>query len=256
MEHSKSKDLEVALQALLDKYDVKADQNFNLSVTSQPGDSRQLLPGWHWLTSLPGTNQQPLLTWRVNRAFTELRKIMSDAVVENACLFRFSCLASPDQWSVDALIYREIDLCEFIGGGRTVSIFAVWEKLSVNIILRLATGVLCSIEISTQLPQGSPFQERHELIGQRGTASDRVVDTQVSQSSIYGFTSNGIEQYKDTDMELFGFTENQIEHVRSAFELFKSPALAQQWTDQHLHLVELVKAAHTSGNERRKVITA
>ncbi|MCE6989834.1 hypothetical protein [Dyadobacter sp. CY323] len=256
MEQSRSKATEVALQELLDKYNVKVDQPLSLSTFSQPGDSLQLLPGWHLLASLPKTNQQPLLTWRVNRAFTELRKIIADSVVENACLFRFSCLASPDQWSVDALIYREIDLCEFISGGKTMSVFAVREKQSINIILRLDTGVLCSIEISTQLPAGSPFQERHELIGQRGTASDRVVDTQVSQYSIYGYTRNGIEQYKDTDMELFGFDENQIEHVRSAFELLKTPVLIRQWADQHLHLVNLVNAVHTSASERRKVIIA
>ena len=135
------------------------------------------------------------------------------------------------------------------------SVFAVWEgQRTANLIVKLDNGVLCSIEISLQLPPGSAFQERHEIIGRRGSASDRVVDTQVPQHSVYYFSAAGEEQYTDTDTELFGFSDEAIEHIRGALEIYKHPDLSAVWTRQHHHLVKIVRAAAASGEKHEKIM--
>lgn len=248
--------MEDALTRLLEKYGIPVTLPVHLSWVEAAGAYR-LLPGNQLMESTLASNDTPLLSWRVKRPFQELRKIVQDAVVEQVCLLRFSCLAAPEYGSLAALIYREADLCEYIGGGKIASVFAVWDgQRSVNLIVRLDTGLLCSIEISSQLPPDSALKDRHEIIGRRGTASDRVVDTQVPQQSIYYHTATGGQCYTDTDMELFGFDDGEIEHIRSAFELLKNAHLRSEWTHQHRHLIQVVQAAITSGEKNEKILIA
>ena len=97
--------IDVALNGLLQKYDVKQDNTLNL------------LPGWNFIGKKLQNGDLPLLTWRVNRKFTELQKIVSAGVVEDVSMLRFSCFGSSDKWSLETLMYKEFDLCEFLTGG-------------------------------------------------------------------------------------------------------------------------------------------
>lgn len=240
----KNQTKEEALEGLLHKYGIAVGEHRD----------KPLLPGYQLMGQVPEEKGIPLLAWRLNRPFTELRQIVQTSVVEHPCLFRFSCLATRSAWTLEQLVYRETDLCEYISGGKTESVFAVWNGAhSVNLILTLNTGPICSIEISLALPPGTPMQERHEIIGRRGTASDRVVDTQVPQHSVYFFRESGLVRYLDTDMELFGFDGQETEQIRGAFEWFKRPELRAAWADQHQHLQAVVQAAVTSGRKKEKV---
>src|SRR5690606_12979144 len=96
-------------------------------------------------------------------------------------------------------------------------------------------------------------QERHEIIGRRGTASDRVVDTQVNQHSISFFQQHGPQHYTDTDMELFGFNPQETELIRGAWALYNDAGLRGVWREQHLHLVQVVEAAVASGEKNQKI---
>jgi len=147
-----------------------------------------------------------------------------------------------------------MDLCEFIGNGKIVSVQAIINDSDIaNLILKLDNGILCSIEISTQLPQNSILQDRHEVIGRRGVASDLMVDTQVAQSSVYTFTKQGEITYTDTDMELFGFDSDQIDHIRAAFHVLKNRELIDEWQQQHKHLVVLLNSVFESGKRLEKI---
>jgi len=246
--------MEEALTGLLKKYNIQKPQHLQLT---QPVSSTglNLLPGYA-LTDTPLLeNQIPLLTWRLKRKFVELKKIVQDGVIENVCMFRFSGMGNTDEWDWMSLLYREMDLCEFIGGGKIVSIqAAISNAQSGNVILRLDNNILCSVEISTKMPSGSELIDRHEIIAQRGVASDLVVDTMIPQNSIYSYTKNGENRYRDVDEELFGFDESQIDHIRSAFQVLKQGELAHKWKAQHKRLVNFVRAVEMSDKEQRKII--
>lgn len=247
--------LKEALRKLLEKYGISAPQPYSLCWDDLPIGSLRLLPGNLFMESALAHRDVPLLSWRTRRTFRELRQIVGEAVVENACLLRFSYFAPPGHGSLASLVYREIDLFEYIGGGKVESVFAVWGgRHTVNLIVKAFSGLLGCIEISLQLPPGVLPQERHEVIGRRGTACDRVVDTQVPQHSVYFFGRGGDQQYTDTDGELFDFDQQATDHVRGALELFKSPGLKDVWMDQHRHLVEVVRASIESGRTVRKVV--
>ena len=245
--------MEEALSGLLRKYNIREPQDFRLT---QPGSSTglNLLPGWALIDTPFTENHIPLLTWRLKRKFLELKKIVEDATIENVCMLRFSSMGNRDEWNWNSLLYREMDLCEFIGDGEIVSLQAVIsDSQTGNVILRLDNNILCSVEISTRMPSGSDLTDRHEIIAQRGVASDLVVDTMIPQNSIYSYTGNGENRYRDIDMELYGFDEEKIDHVRSAFQVLKQPELVQQWQFQHKRLVNFTRSVFISDNEQRKI---
>ncbi len=199
-------------------------------------------------------NQIPLLPWRTRRKFTELKKIVTDSIIEDPCLFRISSRGRRDNCTLSSLLYREMDLCEFIGNEKIVSIQAnINDDQVANLIVKLDNNILCSIEVSIQLPDNSSLQDRHEIIGRRGVASDMVVDTQIVQNSVYTFTEKGELSYTDTDMELFGLDDSQIDHIRAAFAVLKDADLGTEWQKQHIHLANLLKAAFESDKSVRKI---
>jgi hypothetical protein len=247
------KDVEQSLTNLLEKYSIPATGPFQLSGSFKP-DVLDLQPGYEFLNVPLEKTQIPLLPWRMRRKFTELKKIVTDSIIEDPCLFRISSRGSSDNWTLSSLLYREMDLCEFIGNGNIVSIQANINDAEIaNLIVKLDNEILCSIEVSTQLPDNSILQDRHEVIGRRGVASDMVVDTQVVQNSVYTFTEKGEFSYTDTDMELFGLREIEIDQVRAAFNVLKDSALIMEWQQQHKHLANLLKTVFESDKNRKKI---
>lgn len=226
----------------MQKYEVKGNPRLNL------------LPGWQFLETTLNENDIPLLTWRSNRRFTELKKLLYEQIIEGVSMLRFSSFGNKEEWSLNALIYREFDLCEFITGSRIVSLHAVLNNnLAGNIIVKLANGIIGSIEIGVQTPVGRRLLERHEIIARRGVASDLVVDTQIPQRSVYTFTGKGESGYKDVDYELFGLDEFQVEWIRSAFEVQKHPEQLKELKTQHDRLCRLVDTAIGSNSKKQKL---
>ncbi len=245
-------EMQHALLELLKKYHIRQDGVYNLFPGSK-ANGLKLWPGWAFIDAPPSENQVPLLTWRVRRKFVELKKIVQEVTVENPRMFRFNSTGDRRGWSLKGLLYREFDLCEFISGSTVTSLQAVFTPgWAGNVIARLKSGILCSIEVSTLL-SGPDMIDRHEIIAQRGVASDIVVDTMIPQSSIYTYTESGENRYRDVDEELFGFDEPETDMIRSAFQVLKQPDTVRQWKVQHLHLTGLVNAAFTSDKERRKI---
>ena len=248
-----NKNKEQALLELLEKYSISGSENLSLSVQRKP-TGINLYQGWMLLEMPDEENTVPLLTWRVKRKFIELKKIVKESTVEKPRMFRFSCIGDKNGMNLKSLLYREMDLCEFIGDGKIVSLQAVLSNAnSGNVILRLDNDIICSVEISTQLPSGSDIIDRHEIIAQRGVASDLVVDTMIPQNSIYSFTENGEQHFRDVDEELFGFAEEEIDHIRSAFEVLKNREILPLWKVQHNRLANFVNSVFESDRGKKKI---
>ena len=169
-----------------------------------------------------------LLPWRVERRFTELKNLTENGTLEEISTLRFAVMNAEE--SLRNLLYRELDLCEFLGGSEIRSAFAVVAGNRIaNVLIKLADGKSVSIECSAALPGKTAPLDRHEIIARRGIACDRVVDTQVPQSSIYLFRNGKETRYTDVDSELYGLENQEIWIVRAAFAIIKTPGLAAQW---------------------------
>ncbi len=219
----------------------------------QPIGSKEFAPGCFLTDEKDSEKRVPLQSWRYNRKFVELRKIIEGGSVEEPRMLRFCALGDKHRWTLHSLIYRECDLCEFLGGSPIVSVHAVLNGTAGSLIARLANGIICSVEVGAQLEKGRAMIDRHEIIARRGVACDIVVDVQIPQSSIYTFTSSGGRAYKDVDYELFGLDEPDIELARAIFDVCKNPGLKNASRERHRHLTAVLEAAHQSNQTRKKI---
>lgn len=241
------------LTALAARYAVEIPSDWVLETTHKAG-------------YLAGSDAQALLPWRFERRFVELRNLVMEPTVENVVMCRFSCTTTPEQMSLPEILYREFDLCEFLTGRVIVGVYATIAKSSdgtpspdgepesqfANVLVRLDNGVVCSVEAGTTLQKGGEKSiiDRHELIGRRGVASDRVVDTHVPQESVYVFTDGKTHVYTDTDSELFGLNNDHVNLIRAAFDLAKSPQNKANVDAQHKRLMSFVDAAFESEKQK------
>ncbi|WP_294505113.1 hypothetical protein [uncultured Victivallis sp.] len=193
-----------------------------------------------------------LLPWRVERRFTELKAVTENGTLEGISTLRFAAMSA--EVNLRDLLYRELDLCEFLGQSELHSAFAVVSGSGIaNVLVKLADGKSASIECSAALPENTPAQDRHEIIARRGVASDRVVDTQVPQSSIYLFRKEGERCYTDVDSELYGLEYREIWIVRAAFAVIRLPVLAALWNRTDLLLRRKVDAVLNTAEVGRPV---
>lgn len=249
------------LENLAAKYAVSLPEGLRLFERSEGSDAKTgvILPGWCLCDEigldLSGRGGRPLMPWRSERRFIELRNLVATRTVETVCLWRSRCLSSPERWTLSQAIYREIGLCQWVLGEQFVSVYAATHtEKAANIVGRLASGIACGLEISLALPEDSPLLDRHEAISRRGVASDQVVDSILRPSSVYVMSSKGVQAYLDTDSELFGLAEDQAALVREAFASIRHTEDADLEAHRQICRVVAAVARSVKSNKRTDVV--
>ena len=258
MKQTLASDLDAALSGLLAKYAVRPAGPWRLfdgRGAHEPSDGAvALVPGWALGPIEPSGHTIPLFPWRHERRFVELKRLVDDRTIEPLLMVRFACLTDGRELALDEILYREIDLAEWLGGSRVARLHGtVAEGRAANVVLRLESGVVCGIEAGTTLPSGTPMQDRHELIARRGVASDRAVDTQVAQSSIYLWSDRGSRRHTDVDFELFECDAGRAALVRSALAALREPERAAARRAEHRRLRRLVALVFESDRRRERL---
>lgn len=249
-------DLTAIAARLLEKYGRSVPPPWRLVDVppAVPEEGLTLAPGWRWLGTALAEGCVPLLPWRSERRFQELRRLVESRTIDPVLMCRFSCTTDGRGMDLPAVLYREFDLAEWLTGAPIRALTAAIEADRwANVILRLESGALCSVEASTSLPPGTAMLDRHELIARRGVACDGVVDTQLPQSSVYVFAAEGNRQYTDTDAELFGLPPGHVHLVRSAWETLSQLARREALRQQHHRLARLVGLAGESNRRRERL---
>ena len=250
-----------ALAGLLEKYGVQPCSPWRIAEGGEPpddaGDVLTLASGSSMTEPDPREMTVPLLPWRHERRFIELRRLVDDETVTPLLMCRFTRLTDGREAPLEAILYREFDLIEWLSGtpivGLYASMAAIDEGRAANVIARLTGGAIASVEAGTTLPVGATVRDRHELIARRGVASDRVVDTQVVQSSVYAWTDAGHEQHTDVDAELFGLDAAAAALVRAAYDALRRPESNVALRRQHRRLRRLVELAHESARRGERL---
>ncbi|MCK6489404.1 MAG: hypothetical protein L6R48_13935 [Planctomycetes bacterium] len=233
-------DRDAALRRLLDKYRIA-------------GEGRIVADGDGWALATPA-GHRALLPWRCERRFVELRRLVESRTLEDVSTLRFAALDHAGLRSLRAQMLRELDLCAFVAGAEVASVFAVCDRdRAANVVAALANGVRASVECSVLLPAGNRPVDRHEIIARRGVGSDRVVDTQVPQASIYAFGAGGERRFTDTDAELYGLGEDDVALVRAAMAVLQGAPVAAGWDERRRRLDAQVSAVFASDQTRSRV---
>ncbi len=216
------------LKHLMDKYSVKVDAKL-----SEDGSSVMI-----------NGESVPTLPWESERRFIELRNLVILGRVGNMCTYRIghTVKAGSDLFKT---LEREIGILEFTVNSKVKEIFAIAGNNAMNCIAETENGCVCTIELGATLAEGECEVDKHEIITDNGVACDRVVDTQIPQSSIYvrGSSQNN---YTDTDAELYGYSELQINTIRNAFCAIKDENTRALNKEKYEHIKKVVEAAKKS----------
>lgn len=259
MDANTTLDLNEALAGLLRKYAVDVAEPWRLddgclAAKEAAPEVLTLLAGWRCIEADMPEQVVPLLPWRNERRFQELRNLVQSRTVTPVLMCRLACITDGETMPLGGAIYREFDLAEWLGGAPITSVYAsIGGELAANAIVRLENGVVCSVEAATTLPAGTPTHDRHELIARRGVASDRVVDTQVPQSSVYLWSDSETARFTDTDAELLGLDSDSVALVRAASDALRRPQCRQELREEHRRLRGLVALAYESDWRRERL---
>ncbi len=159
----------------------------------------------------------PLLPWRNERRFLELKSLVDSGEINGISVMR-SLRVVRSGGELLTELYREFDIAQFVLGSRLCEIFATGDdKYALNVVARTSDGFVCSFELAATLDESDDIIDKHEIIARSGVACDRAVDTQIPQSSIYLYGKNS-GRYTDVDAELYGLDADDCATVRAAFE--------------------------------------
>lgn len=185
----------------------------------------------------------PLLPWRKERRFIELRNLIANGTLTGISTMRILRIVHQGEDLLEQF-YREAEIAQFVLGSKIHEIFAIGDPArSLNLIAKTTDGYVISFEIAATLPAGAAVIDKHEIIAVGGVACDRAVDTQVPQNSIYVYGGSQIATYTDVDAELFGLDVDQCAVVRAAFDIAKTGA---DYTSQAASAKAVVDAAKKS----------
>ena len=254
---SDSGDLTPQVRGLLEKYGKPSPAEWRVLQTppATSDGALTLVPGWTLQAADAGAAVLPLLPWRNERRFQELKRMVDGRTVESVSMCRFSCSTDGQGMDLAAVLYREFDLAEWLIGAPIAAVAAsIHAGRWANIVLRMKSDVVCGVEAAVTLPAGSMMIDRHELIARRGVACDRLVDSQTPQQSVYTFTADGVGQYTDTDAELFGLSIEAVTLVRAAYDALVQPDQADALRRQHGRLAGLVRLAFESDRRCERLL--
>ena len=189
----------------------------------------------------------PLLSHRNERRFIEQKNIVSGGTLQGVSVMRVARILEKGSDLYEAL-YRELDICQFVLQRKLVSIMVMQNDNVLNAISTCEDGVVCTIEISATMATGETPKDKHEIIAQRGTCCDVVVDAQLKQDSIYVFGAEN-KCFTDVDFELYGLSIDQIAVVRAAFGIAQKKNYEEMLAidAQLTKLVELAKRSAQNG---------
>ena len=196
-----------------------------------------------------------LLPWRQERRIMELSNLSQNKAasggIQGVSVMRVAHITNKKNDLMEVL-ERELDICEYVIGTKAKEIFAVGDTKNVlNIIMTLENDVVCTIELSATLAKGQKDIDKHEIIAEKGVACDRLVDSQMPNSSIYAFMGNDALEYQDVDAELYGLSIDDVAIVRQCFDMAQK---GYNLNDQYAHLQVLKNAVITSLKDAVNVI--
>ena len=132
--------------------------------------------GFYWIST--ADEKLPLFPWRQVMRLMNMRKCVADRSVYDISVMKSECVEQKC-FSILALAMRECEICEWLLGDSIVSVFAQTDKERVmHMIARMKSGILCSIDITNGLNEGTRETNRHEIISSVGELCDLPVGMQ------------------------------------------------------------------------------
>ncbi len=205
--------------------------------------------GFYWLSTAEW--KLPLFPWRQIMRLMNMRKCVADRSVYDISVMKSECVEQKC-FSVFALAMRECEICEWLLGDSIASVFAQTDKERVlHLIARMKSGILCSIDITNGLNEGTRETNRHEIISSVGELCDLPVGMQYAAEDTYVFNSDRAvpKSYTEVIIEDLLYTREEAQLIRDALTLMNDGKARDLRMKSFERMKNIVEAAIRSSDE-------
>lgn len=193
-----------------------------------------------------GGKRIPIFSWRYDPRMNSMRGYALKAPAENCALNTVSFIGN--DVSLDAIIYRELDISEYLLVSPVKKITAFINGGACNLIAKTESEAVAGLELGATMAPGTIPQINHRLITKHGMASDRTVNNVVEQSGVYLFADGDPRPVAYDDGEYYLYGLSVLDSYKATF--IQSIILGRLDADaliaQDKHLRVLLAAAHES----------
>lgn len=204
-------------------------------------------------TLVLGDKRIPLLFWRNEPRMNSMHNYGLKAPEENCALNTVSFIGR--NVSLDALIYRELDISEYVLISPVEKVTAFINGGACNLLAKTASGALAGLELGATMAEGTIPQFNHRVITKHGMASDRTVNNVVEQSGVYLFADGDPRPvaYDDGEYYLYGLSVEDSCEAVFIFSIINGRINADALIEQDKHLRTLLSAVHSSAELGKSV---
>ena len=193
----------------------------------------------------------PLFTTRYDPRIRHIAAY-GNVVEENSALNVYAFTGS--DVSLDRLIYRELNIAEFILHSKIKKITAFVNENAANIIAVMEDGTTANLDLGNTMAPGSHIQCQHRLITKHGMANDLSVTDMTVQHQVYIFSETGTAVYDDDEYYLYGLSEEEVETVLTVHGIFTNHINCETWPEDHIRYLKMIDAVHESGKTGKSVL--
>lgn len=193
---------------------------------------------------LDGT-RLPILDWRYEPRMNRISAYGSREQ-ENCCV-NVSSFFGKDV-TLDELLYRELDIAEFLLHSKIVKVTAFMRGAACNLIAKCESGAQANLELGATMAPGTIPQFQHRLITTHGMANDKGVNDLIEQNGVYVFGDNDTRPvtYDDGEYYLYGLTVEQSVRCTFIQGVITGKVDKAMLLEQDKHLRELLAAVYKS----------
>ncbi len=155
--------------------------------------------------------------------------------------------------SLEQLIYRELDIAEFVLHSRVKKITAFVNQNAANIIAVMENGTAANLDLGNTMAEGAHQQCQHRLITDHGMANDRGVTDMIVQHQVYVFGQEGTEAYDDDEYYLYGLDEDEVAKVLTVHAILTGKLECSDFAERDMRLRKMVEAVYESDRRGQTV---
>lgn len=148
--------------------------------------------------------------------------------------------------SLEQLIYRELDIAEFILHSKVKKITAFVNRNAASIIAVMENDTCANLDLGNTMADGAHYQCQHRLVTNHGMANDLSATDMTIQHQMYVFGQEGTTVYDDDEFYLYGLDEDEVAKVLTIHAVLTGKVEWHDWADRDARYRRLIAAVYES----------
>ena len=193
----------------------------------------------------------PLFWWRTDPQVDMMQELAPERKICSMKLNR----VCPKSWGLETLLYKELDIAEYIIGSRVRTVMNFRNGDSMNMLATMENERAALFELGATLHDGTDEQGRHTYWGEDGMASDRVVSQKLPGKAVYLFTQEQAqpETFHDIFIYVYGLNRTDALKATCIAEILLGRRSIADWQEKDRHYRACIARAAESAAQCRRL---